>query len=367
MKKGTTISNNYTLCSTEESSVWDDLYSLLSNASRSPFFSSRYYRSYMSVESGKVDCFCGYQDDENFLFYPYIRKNINILGYELDDEYFDVSGAYGYNGPIGAVSDPSFAEKFNVELQKCFLQGNVVTEFVRYCPITNNRMFHNYTDQINVLDNVFIDLSRGLNWVWQDSFEYRVRKTIRKGEAYGLKTACYRGSEIDPECLEALYNIYNSTMQRNTADSFYYFDLKFFWSMVENLGDMVLLSITYYADAPISTELILIGPMLAFGFLGGTLSEFYQYKANTFQRWELLKYLDSIGIKKYSMGGGATRGDSIYDFKMSFAQGCNSPFYIGTKVHLPEVYTEIRSQWSAKHPRAAQMHNGKLQGYRIRD
>jgi hypothetical protein len=52
---------------------------------------------------------------------------------------------------------------------------------------------------------------------------------------------------------------------------------------------------------------------------------------------------------------------------MSFAKGCESPFFIGTKVHLPEVYEEIKAQWAAMYPQAAALHSGKLQGYRIRD
>lgn len=156
-------------------------------------------------------------------------------------------------------------------------------------------------------------------------------------------------------------------MHRNNADSFYFFDFAFFQGLKDKLGEMLVLSITFYQDTPISTELILLGDELAYGFLGGTLSEYYQYKANTFQRWELLKYLEPRGYKKYSMGGGASRGDSIYDFKMSFAKGCENPFFIGTHVHLPDVYAEIQRQWRANHPLSAAKYEHILQGYRKLD
>jgi lipid II:glycine glycyltransferase (peptidoglycan interpeptide bridge formation enzyme) len=156
-------------------------------------------------------------------------------------------------------------------------------------------------------------------------------------------------------------------MQRKKADGFYFFDYKFFKGLKDNLGEMLLLSITFYQDIPISTELILLGGELAYGFLGGTLSEYYQYKANTFQRWELLKFLDSHGFKKYSMGGGASRGDSIYEFKKSFARGCENPFYIGTHIHLPDVYADIQSQWQKKHTLSAAKYGHMLQGYRKLD
>lgn len=348
-------------------SNWVELFGLLPESSLSPFFSAGYYATYAQIEQADVQCFWGYKDEKNFLFYPYLKKSINDLGYGLPTDYHDISGAYGYNGPIGIVEDEAFLQSYNNALQDHLISSNVVTEFVRYCPIIDNRRFHTYTKQFDVLDNVYIDLSRGLNHVWDESFSYRVRKTTRKGESYGLKTSLFRGSEIDEEHLQIFFKIYNSTMQRNNADSFYFFDFAFFQGLKDKLGEMLVLSITFYQDTPISTELILLGDELAYGFLGGTLSEYYQYKANTFQRWELLKYLEPRGFKKYSMGGGASRNDSIYEFKMSFAKGCENPFFIGTHVHLPDVYAEIQSQWRAKHPISAAKYGHMLQGYRKLD
>ena len=142
-------------------------------------------------------------------------------------------------------------------------------------------------------------------------------------------------------------------MQRNDADSFYFFDLDFFLSLHENMGQMLMLALTYMEGKAITTELVLTSGKLAFAFLGGTLGEYYQYKANTFQRWELVKYLCEHGFDIYSMGASIAREDSIYKFKKSFARDCVNPFYIGIKVHLPEVYAEIRNQWQERYPEAA--------------
>jgi len=348
-------------------SNWVELFGLLPESLLSPFFSAGYYATYAQIEQADVQCFWGYKDEKNFLFYPYLKKSINSLAYDLPTDYHDISGAYGYNGPIGIVEDEAFLQSYNNALQDHLISSNVVTEFVRYCPIIDNRRFHTYTKQFDVLDNVYIDLSKGLDYSWNEGFGRRVRTAIRKGESYGLETNLFRGSEIDEEHLQIFFKIYNSTMQRNNADSFYFFDFAFFQGLKDKLGEMLVLSITFYQDTPISTELILLGDELAYGFLGGTLSEYYQYKANTFQRWELLKYLEPRGFKKYSMGGGASRNDSIYEFKMSFAKGCENPFFIGTHVHLPDVYAEIQKQWRAKHPISAAKYGHMLQGYRKLD
>lgn len=344
---------------------WQQLYNQLPAGLKSPFFTPDYYLSYQAIEASAAECFFLGRDENNFLFYPYFRKSINSLGYDFEEEYFDISGAYGYNGPTGVANDPDFVESFNQEFQEYLRSSKVVTEFVRYCPITENRRFHTYTQHINVLDNVYIDLSRGLDWVWNESFGHRVRTAVRKGESYELQTVIKTGDLVLDSDLDSFLGIYTSTMNRNGADSFYYFDKDFFQSLLRGMGAKTLLVLTYMQEVAISAELLLSDGELAFGFLGGTLGEYYQYKANTFQRWELIKYLSDRGIKKYSMGGGATRGDGIYDYKMSFARGCVNPFFIGTKVHNLDIYAEIISQWSAKFPKAAELYSGRLQGYRI--
>lgn len=344
---------------------WQKLYGLLPDGSKSPYFSPQYQQAYTNFENCEVKCFWSCQDEANFLFYPFLVKSINSLGYELEEEYYDISGAYGYNGPLGVTEDSGFLTGFNQDLLDWIHHNRIVTEFVRYCPITDNRRFHTYTDQIEVLDNVYLDISRGSAWVWENSFEYRVRKTVRKGESYGLRTVIHSGGEITVEDLEIFQQIYHNTMTRNSADDFYFFGHGFLSSLVHNLGEMIVLSLTYHKDKPVSTELVLKNGSLAFGFLGGTLADYYAYKPNTFQRWELVKYLCGIGLHKYSIGGGATRGDGIYKFKKSFARNCESLFHIGTKVHEPEVYAEIQQQLRETNPRAAEENLSKLQGYRI--
>ena len=350
--------------SLHQSERWEALFALLPSGIKPPFFSKAYYDSYSKVEQGEAQCFWAYQDEDNFLFYPFIKKGINALGYDLPKDYWDITGAYGYNGPIGIAKDPEFLSAYNERLQEYFVDNDVVAEFVRYCPITSNRDFHTYTDQISVLDNVYIDIAQGLDKVWSNSFMGRARTSVRKGESYQLKTQILLGSEVSESNLQVFFDIYNSTMQRNEADDFYFFDFQFFKRMRDKLNEMLLLSITYFEDIAVSTELILLGSELAFSFLNGTLKEYYKYNANTFQRWEILKYLDNLGFQKYSLGGGVSRSDRLYEFKLSFAKGCENPFFIGTKVHLPEAYADIVYQWQEKCPAAAAKYQGKLQGYR---
>lgn len=357
MKQGIDTLSNY--------QQWRKLYNELAASDKSPFFTPQYYQAYLEVENHPVRCFWAYQDEDNYLFYPFLIRSINALGYELDDEHYDICGAYGYNGPLGKVKDPNFITLFNNELQSYLRESKVVTEFVRYCPVIGNREFHSYTEHIHVLDNVYVDLSQGLDHVWEKEFSGRVRTSIRKGESYSLETIIERGNSVSEEHLSLFYAIYNSTMQRNLADDFYYFDLNFFTRLLEEGGSSVVLALTFLGNTTISTGLFLVEGANAFQFLGGTLSDFYKYQANSILQWEIIKYLYSYRVKKYSLGGGSSKGDSLFTYKKSFARYCDNPFYIGTKIHNPGVYSEIVDQWQQKYPGAAAKHTGKVQGYRI--
>jgi len=344
--------------------VWDELYRALTPDRKSPFFSSGYYQAYQRVEDSEVECFW-VREGESFLFYPYLKKNINVLGYDLAKEYFDASGAYGYSGPIANTNDPRFLQRANSEIERHFRDSDIVTEFVRYCPVVGNRAFHTYPDQIEVLDNVYVDLSQGIDWVWSNSFGHRVRTAVRKGGSYGLRTVVKQGLAIEQADMDAFYEVYLATMRRNEAESFYYFDKSYFYQMHEHLKEQIILALTYFEEKVITTELVLCDGEIAYGFLGGTLSDYYNLKANTFQRWELLKALADYDVKKYSMGGGSAKNDSIYAFKMTFADGCDNPFFIGRYVFFPDVYADLLQQWQIKYPDLYSAHKNRVQCYRM--
>lgn len=346
---------------------WHKLYSKLCPTKRSPYFSPSYYRAYKKVEEYPVECFWCYWDDMNFLFYPYLKRGINPLGYMLDNQYYDIIGAYGYNGPIGEIQEYSLIIEFNKQL-RCYLQDQrIVTEFVRYSPIPDNSYYHTYLDKIEVLDNIYVDLAVGMDRVWSESYSQNLRTSIRKGSSYGLQSQIYHGSDISLKLLERGYGIYKATMDRNKAEEFYYFGMAFITEILDAMQSQLTLIVTSLNDIPVSFELVMRDGVLAYAILRGTDGNYFKLNPNTFQTHQLLAALAGIGVETYSMGGGNTRGDSLYSFKKRFNRNCNNPFLIGVHVHKSEVYEAICEQWQEKHPQSAAKYGHMLQGYRKLD
>lgn len=345
--------------------VWNDLYNRLAPDKKVAYFSPHYYRAYTVVENYPSHCFWGVNHNGDFLFYPYMKRSINKLGYNLNGEYYDVCGAYGYNGPIGKTEDGEFIHEYNTRLQEELVKQNVVTELVRYCPIPDNRLYHTYTEQIDVLDNVFVDVGMGIENLWMNSYEKNLRTSIRKGASYGLQSIVLFAKELSVDDLQLAYNIYCSTMQRNKADDFYYFGIDFLKRLHAEMQDKLLLIVTFHENIAISFELLICDGVLSFAILGGTLSDYYRLNPNTYQKNELFIGLIRHGFKLYSMGGGVSRADNLYAYKKSFNKRCENPFYIGVKVHNKQVYDELQSQWRNSYPKSAAENANKLQGYRI--
>jgi hypothetical protein len=347
-----------------QSQEWNSLLSLISDSRKSPHFRPEYYSLFEDRKEGRGICFAGV-DDEKVVLYPALINCINDLGYNLDNNYFDLQGAYGYNGPVSNSTDVEFLQKFGEELTLYFKNKRIIAEFIRFCPVIQNQNYLNYISPVYTLDNVMIDLRPGLDYIWEKSFDRGVRKAIRKSEGNGLEFKMFNGFDIDKKLITSFLNIYRLTMDRNKADNYYYFSPDFILSLVKKLAENCLMAFVLKDNIVITAELILHNQEIAYGFLGGTDSDYYDLSPNSFLRYQLIKSLIEKGITKYSIGGGKSKDDSVYSYKKSFSRYLDSRFYIGRKIHNETVYNTVVALWKAKFPEKVEKFDKLLLKYRF--
>jgi lipid II:glycine glycyltransferase (peptidoglycan interpeptide bridge formation enzyme) len=338
----------FSILSHNESEVWSGLLQKIPDTRKSPHFTPEFYKLFELRGEGQAICFAGVEG-EKVILYPCLLNSINSLGYDLDKQYFDIQGAYGYNGPITNYQGEEFLNEFSNQLLDYYKQINLIAEFIRFCPILKNHLYLNYLDPIYEFNNVLIDLSMGYERIWLESFNKGVRKSIRKAIKNNLHFEIYRGREINDQSLDIFSDIYLHTMDKNNADNYYLFPNEFYKELVTSLPDNLLLCFAKFGNESVSTEILLFNSNIAYGFLGGTLTEYYNFSPNSFLRNEIIKYLINRGIRKYSIGGG-TRDDSVYIYKRSFSQNSDSKFFIAKKIHNNKIYDEVINQWKLKHP-----------------
>lgn len=351
---------NYKTLTLNDKEEWNRYLELLPIEQQDVYYTPEYYQLYEENGDGKAECFL-FEDDGRIVLYPYLINSVNELGYDLGDQYFDIQGAYGYNGVVANCDDEYFKELFFSEFNRYCQTNNIIAEFTRFNPIIENHKFETRFKPIYALDNVLIDISLDIDKIWRESFDNGVRKAVKKGNRNKLSYESYRGDEISDDLLNSFLKIYYSTMDRNDAGDFYYFSEDYFYQMKNSLPQRVLFSFVSKDDKIISVELNLINEINSYGFLGGTLAKYFPMSPNSFLRFELIKDLKKRGIMNYSMGGGVTKNDSKYKFKKSFSKKIDSNFYIGKKIHNETIYTDVVQQWKTKYKLED---NNKLLRYR---
>jgi serine/alanine adding enzyme len=348
--------------SLKEAAEWKHWFEMLPDRYKDPFYTPEYLAAHQYTEKLSPICIV-YQLDDRFAMYPFLMGCVNDLGYELNRSYFDIQGPYGYNGVVANSFDVEFLSLFKNRFLQWCVDECVIAEFVRYNPVSGNQNFSLWLEPLFLMENVLIPLDNYED-VWRNSYHKKVRKAVRKANRKGLKYISFDGKSISNEYFNEFVAIYYHMLDRNNADTSYYFSKDFLRYIKDNLADHSLFSFALLDEKPISTELTLIGKSNAYGFLGGTLSDFYEYSPNSYIQDEIVKNLILKGVNKYNRGGGIRNEDAIYRFKKSFSLSYESKFYIGSKIHNEEIYSEIVTQWESKSGTEVEKYAGRLLKYR---
>ena len=69
----------------------------------------------------------------------------------------------------------------------------------------------------------------------------------------------------------------------------------------------------------VSTELVFVAAEHVYSFLGGTLTEALELRANDLLKHEIIRWARDAGRKTFVLGGGYGAADGIFRYKLSFA------------------------------------------------
>ncbi len=288
---------------------------------------------------------------KDYFVYPYFKNEISsFLNLENFSGFFDIEGPYGYNGAYSKIGDEKKLEEIKLFFEKYCLENNIVAEFTRFNPVLNNHLyFKDYYTLVQANRNVVLDLSID-DFLYQ-AYEHSTRKNLKKCHENQLSVEVLSSDAISDEYLKKFEEIYYSTMDRNAADNFYYFDLDYFKKINQSLAKKALYFFTKTKEGEvISCELVLYSSLIGYSFLGGTLKEFFQLSPNTILKDVIIKTLKDKGCKFFCLGGGASSGDGIFKYKLNFAKNGEVPFYIGKKIHNEKIYKEIVEIWARLNP-----------------
>ena len=164
---------------------------------------------------------------------------------------------------------------------------------------------------------------------------------IRKAQKNGIEI--FNGRY--PEIYEIFRKIYNSTMDKDNADSYYYFSPEFYKSVCNDLPHNAQV---FYAQ--LDGKVIAASIMLATNgrmnyHLSGSVKEFASLAPSNLLLYEAALWGYANGCKTLYLGGGVGSGeDSLFKFKKSFYRSDDlHRFHIGKKVFNQELYDYLIS------------------------
>ena len=300
------------------------------------FFNPKYAEVYKKIDG----------NSETYVFnsfygsvkYNYILREVDI---KINNEiYYDIVTPYGYGGPLAEnVKDIKLLmQEFYKSFSDYCLQHNIICEFIRFHLYDNIDIRENYYGEaVYSRNNVVVNTSGDFeNDIW-GAYERKVRKNVRKAEKNNLCILIESNLSHISDFLE----IYDDTMDRNNAEDYYYFDKSYFENIEKLLPDNFMYFYVLKGNKIISTELVLYSGRYAYSFLGGTLTDYYEYRPNDFLKNEIIKWANKKGIEKFILGGGYHNDDGIYKYKRGFTKDPDVQFYIGKYIFNQEIYDKI--------------------------
>lgn len=343
--------------------LWTEYLSKFSDYQKDIYFTSEYYSLYEKNGEGKAHCFV-FENENDIAIYPFLINSINELGYDLDGKYYDIQGAYGYNGVLSNNYSLEFRNSFYSAFDKFCMENKIIAEFTRFHPILQNKNFSNgFLNIVKDRNTVFLDLSKSYDEIWANEYSSRNRNMIRKAQKKHFSICLNEQPDLDK--IKSFVKIYQTSMMFINAEKYYYFNDEYFINTFKNLRPYAVLFEAVNVQNKVEcAAIIFIFGIYAHYHLSGRIKGSGN-SANNFILDEALKYAIKKGAKIFHFGGGTTsdENDPLLKFKSSFSK-IRSEFFIGKKIHNEKIYNEVIKQWEEKNPKHNEISKNILLRYR---
>ena len=310
------------------------------------YFDERYGRLFEKIESGRFRVF-EFEHKSGTIRHSFIKREIpmQLSGHQ----YYDLVTPYGYGGPqilhCAEGKKEELVQAFEKAFQRYCADNDVVSEFVRFHPLLENAQdFLACYDAVYLRDTVGTNLEDG-----EASIDLEFSKSTRKNIRRALKSGVEYRTVLNPQDLSSFKRIYYATMERNGADSFYYFGDEYFEDLMALLGGNVLLVEVLYGGQVIGAGLNFVYGRFAHTHLSGTLAEFNHLSAASVLNYALALWGMEHGVALIHGGGGRSNSpdDRLYLFKKQFGRQTGFKFYTGRKIWHEGVYNDLGAQLDA--------------------
>lgn len=271
--------------------------------------------------------------------YVYMKRKTSIEG------YYDSITPYGYGGVLfeGDTCSDNLQAFWEAYLSK-MREESIVDNFVRYHPVLANAVpMKSISTVIDLGKTVAMDISSA-DVIW-NNITSKNRNMIRKAEKNGIEIHHGKGLDL----LQEFKSIYNSTMEKDNAEEYYFFGDAFYESIHRDLNDNYEMFYAVKDGQIISIAIMLFANRRLNYHLSGSLTEFRNLAPSNLMLYKAALWGCEKGFKTFHLGGGVGSGeDNLYKFKTAFNRNSDYQFSIGKEIFDQGKYDELVAERADK-------------------
>ena len=295
------------------------------------YYLSGYVKSFMLHGDGGPQLLY-YENEGLKAIYVYMKRKTAIEG------YYDSVTPYGYGGVLfeGNTSEVNLQAFWRVYVEKMKEEG-IVDNFVRYHPVlANAEPMKQISNVIDLGKTVAIDLSSE-EVIWNNIIS-KNRNMIRKAEKNGIEIR--HGKDL--ELFKDFKRIYNTTMEKDHAEEYYFSEDAFYESIHRDLYDNYEMFYAVMDGQIIAMSIMLFANNQMHYHLSGSMLEYRNLAPSNLLLYKAALWGCEHGYKTFHLGGGVGSGeDGLYKFKAAFNRNSNYQFSIGKEIFDSEKYEEL--------------------------
>jgi len=321
-----------------------------------------YHEAYSLRYGGAEALMWCYQDDGESLCYPFLLSPVILHGDDgktLTTELNDISGIYGYSGPLTTCNDAAFLTRAWHEFDQWAGQQQAVSEFIRFSTYVENKFWAHPDVSVEYNRPVAIAWLPGDADTFMSQLNSKTRNMIRKALKSDLSV-----EEVDvSEALTEFRALYQQTMGRNQATDFFIYDDAYYDRLLSLPAGELILFAVYRQNEMVAAAMGLVHGKMAFYHLGASTLEASRLGAGNLALFAMASALIDRGVEYFSVGGGRTTAadDPLFRFKKSNATSVGE-FYIGKRIIDQEAYDSIVKTWETMNH--TELVSSNLQFYR---
>lgn len=272
------------------------------------YFTPEYGIACQYSDNAEWEC-CIYRD----LMFVYLKKKYLD---EKNEIYYELLTPYGYSGYYFEKEETfnNFIDKFR-EIKKT---KNYKKEIIRQNPYVMNcaNIFQNKYSLMKQKKLYYINLNYKKIEDYFNSCKKNNRRCIKRSIKNKLKCKITNVKTINDNNFIIFKKIYNITMGNLNSNKYYYFNDKYYESLLnKTIYKHIKIAIIYKDDTPIASILFFdFGDYLHY-HLGGSLLEYRHLNPNNLLHYKIVEYGIINNKDKYILGGGITNNDHLAQFK----------------------------------------------------